>query len=534
MREPWPYGAENVKWPELIDTLSLGSRGSLGRWFVARPGNPLTTVLAITGVIATYVLLEWLSFIHEYKGVPITPWNPGLGLVFALHGTLRRALRRRAVRRRGHRRDRGAAQQSSRGQSSSASPPSSPAGYGLVAEADAQLSAARRRPQPAARRRAAAGQRRLWAPFSSQFCLPPAASGRGARSRRRPRRGWSTADWRRHRHCGDYAADPTARLRIPRPCSISISLPMLCRASSLRRGRDCGAVGHRRLPLDRMVPSCSICCSCPSWSPRCATGSTAPASASPSPSSAWSGCCTATATTPSAFTEFQLLMLVLSATGLTVGVVVTERQHADRDDARGRAQLKAKEAEAAQAARFNLVSGTAAALAHEINQPMTAARALARSVQHLLRGAQRRPRPRRYQPRQPDRADRSRRRRRAAHARLPAPRPTAYQHHRRAEPSWTMRWRSPARRRRRGASRSTLDVAADLPSDPWRRGAAAAGRAQSRAQCRRGDRRRAHVPNGRIAVVGAPSWRLRHGSKSRSRTTARASRPTSPSACSIR
>jgi len=29
-------------------------------------------------------LLEWLSFIHEYKGVPITPWNPGLGLVFGL------------------------------------------------------------------------------------------------------------------------------------------------------------------------------------------------------------------------------------------------------------------------------------------------------------------------------------------------------------------------------------------------------------------------------------------------------------------
>ena len=49
------------------------------------------------------------------------------------------------------------------------------------------------------------------------------------------------------------------------------------------------------------------------------------------------------------------------------------------------ARLKAKEAEAAQAARLNLVSGMASALAHEINQPMTAARALARSVQQLLR-----------------------------------------------------------------------------------------------------------------------------------------------------
>jgi len=88
----------------------------------------------------------------------------------------------------------------------------------------------------------------------------------------------------------------------------------------------------------------------------------------------------------SAFAEFQLLMLVLSATGLTVGVVVTERQHADETVREVERQLKAKEAEAAQAARFNLVSGTAAALAHEINQPMTAARALARSVQQLLRG----------------------------------------------------------------------------------------------------------------------------------------------------
>jgi C4-dicarboxylate-specific signal transduction histidine kinase len=38
-----------------------------------------------------------------------------------------------------------------------------------------------------------------------------------------------------------------------------------------------------------------------------------------------------------------------------------------------------------QASRFTLVSGMASALAHEINQPLTAARALARSVQELLR-----------------------------------------------------------------------------------------------------------------------------------------------------
>ena len=33
--------------------------------------------------VAVYVVLEWVSFIHEFKGLPLTPWNPGLGLTFA-------------------------------------------------------------------------------------------------------------------------------------------------------------------------------------------------------------------------------------------------------------------------------------------------------------------------------------------------------------------------------------------------------------------------------------------------------------------
>ncbi len=64
---------------------------------------------------------------------------------------------------------------------------------------------------------------------------------------------------------------------------------------------------------------------------------------------------------------------------------VSERQNSDRLVREAEARLKEKEAEATQAARFNLVSGMASALAHEINQPMTAARALARSAQHILR-----------------------------------------------------------------------------------------------------------------------------------------------------
>jgi two-component system sensor kinase FixL len=85
------------------------------------------------------------------------------------------------------------------------------------------------------------------------------------------------------------------------------------------------------------------------------------------------------------FTEFQALMLVLTVTGLIVGVVVSERENSDRLARDAQARLMERQAGAAHAARLNLVSGMASALAHEINQPMTAARALARSVQHILR-----------------------------------------------------------------------------------------------------------------------------------------------------
>ena len=32
---------------------------------------------------ALYVALEWLSSFHEYKGLPFTAWDPGLGALFA-------------------------------------------------------------------------------------------------------------------------------------------------------------------------------------------------------------------------------------------------------------------------------------------------------------------------------------------------------------------------------------------------------------------------------------------------------------------
>ncbi len=85
------------------------------------------------------------------------------------------------------------------------------------------------------------------------------------------------------------------------------------------------------------------------------------------------------------FTEFQILMIVLTTTGLIVGAVVSERERSEAYAREAERRFKEKEAEAVQASRFTLVSGMASALAHEINQPLTAARALARSVQELLR-----------------------------------------------------------------------------------------------------------------------------------------------------
>jgi C4-dicarboxylate-specific signal transduction histidine kinase len=78
-------------------------------------------------------------------------------------------------------------------------------------------------------------------------------------------------------------------------------------------------------------------------------------------------------------------MLVLTVTGLIVGVVVSERENSDRLARNAQARLMEKQAGAAHAARLNLVSEMTSALAHEITQPMTAARALARAAQHILR-----------------------------------------------------------------------------------------------------------------------------------------------------
>jgi two-component system, LuxR family, sensor kinase FixL len=87
------------------------------------------------------------------------------------------------------------------------------------------------------------------------------------------------------------------------------------------------------------------------------------------------------------FTEFHTLMFTLTATGLSVGAIVSERDQVRRASQSAEERLKKRESQAFRTGRFSLVNAMASALAHEINQPITAARALARSAQHILKSA---------------------------------------------------------------------------------------------------------------------------------------------------
>jgi signal transduction histidine kinase len=77
---------------------------------------------------------------------------------------------------------------------------------------------------------------------------------------------------------------------------------------------------------------------------------------------------------------FQTLMLILAITGLVVGVLVTERRCTG-------AQLRLHQESLARLARFGTVGEFAAALAHELNQPLMAAGTYARLVDDVMRGS---------------------------------------------------------------------------------------------------------------------------------------------------
>ena len=82
-------------------------------------------------------------------------------------------------------------------------------------------------------------------------------------------------------------------------------------------------------------------------------------------------------------TEFQLLMLVLTTTGLLAGVVVSERFKAEAAFRRTEMRLREQQAELVNVSRLKLLGEMGAAVAHEVGQPITAARAYVRAGERL-------------------------------------------------------------------------------------------------------------------------------------------------------
>lgn len=80
-------------------------------------------------------------------------------------------------------------------------------------------------------------------------------------------------------------------------------------------------------------------------------------------------------------TAFQHLMLALVAATLMLGAAVTERRRVE-------AVLYARQDDLAQVSRLSMAGEMAAALAHELNQPLLAAIAFTRAAQRLLAGPQ--------------------------------------------------------------------------------------------------------------------------------------------------
>ncbi|HLO76437.1 MAG TPA: ATP-binding protein, partial [Magnetospirillum sp.] len=76
-------------------------------------------------------------------------------------------------------------------------------------------------------------------------------------------------------------------------------------------------------------------------------------------------------------TTFQVLMLALAMVTLVLGAAITERR-------RIQAELHARQEDLAQMARLSTAGEMAAALAHELNQPLLAAIAFTRGAQRLL------------------------------------------------------------------------------------------------------------------------------------------------------
>jgi two-component system, LuxR family, sensor kinase FixL len=353
----------------------------LARPLWLQPSSVLRQAAAAAGVLIAYVALEWISFIHEYKNVPITPWNPGLGVVFALMvlGGPRSAAVLFA----------GVVIAEITVLQTNLQWPIVLAIAAIFATVYGTTAAVARK---YVRLDASLHHLRdvivlLAAGVSGAVLAAILLSALLLANRQ--------LEW------ADVVV-ASVPLLVGDVIGIAVVTPLLLRV--FRQGRESLiAYSRARVPevvLYVMLIAASL------WvivGPGIDGGSKffyllfVPVVVA-AVRYGFDGACIALAITQlglvgvlhlfgtdaRAFTEFQTLMLVLTATGLIVGAVVSERQNADLLVREAEARLREKEAEAAQAARFSLVSGMASALAHEINQPMTAARALARSAQHIL------------------------------------------------------------------------------------------------------------------------------------------------------
>lgn len=87
---------------------------------------------------------------------------------------------------------------------------------------------------------------------------------------------------------------------------------------------------------------------------------------------------------PSTALELQLLMTSLSATGLILGASVSERQRVSLELEESHVSLQESQTALMHASRISLASEMAAALAHELNQPLSSVRSFVRSVRRKL------------------------------------------------------------------------------------------------------------------------------------------------------
>jgi two-component system sensor kinase FixL len=87
---------------------------------------------------------------------------------------------------------------------------------------------------------------------------------------------------------------------------------------------------------------------------------------------------------PAIATELQVLMISLSATGLLLGATISERRRISLELEESHARLRDSQAALLQASRLSLASEMAAALAHEMNQPLSSIRSFIRAARRKL------------------------------------------------------------------------------------------------------------------------------------------------------